>query len=74
MMEKILPSSSMMAASMNLAMEDTNVTPSVPGRESLPTTAAITRTTFSQWDSLPVPGNAEVHFANALEEELLIFN
>ena len=74
MMEKILPSLSMMAAGMNQVTEGTSVTPSVPGRGSLPTIVATTRTTSFQSDSLPVPVNAEVHTASASEEENLIFD
>ena len=74
MMEKILPSLSMMAAGMNQVTEGTSVTPSVPGRGSLPTIVATTRTTSFQSDSLPVPVNAEVHSASVSEEEILIFN
>ena len=73
-MGNILPSSSMMAPSMNPAMADTSVTTTVPGRGSLHTTAAIIQTISFLSISLHVPENAKEHFASASEAEHLIFN
>ena len=65
---------SMTAASTNLAMEDTSVTPTVLRKESLHTTAVTIQTISSRWDSLHVPKNAKVHFVSASEAEHLISN